>query len=75
MNAKGYLAAEHPEYSYPEAGDPPAPRGVKLQILTTGGIAVLGEWKDDTNFMAWAPLIKRNKEKEALIRQRKKGNA
>lgn len=64
---KSYLAAENPEYYYPAAGDPPAPLGVKLQILTTGGVVTLSQWSDDTNFIAWAPLLKRNKAKEAQL--------
>lgn len=64
---KSYLAAENPEYYYPAAGDPPAPLGVKLQILTSGGVAILGQWSENTNFVAWAPLLKRNKAKEARL--------
>jgi hypothetical protein len=37
----------------------PPPRGVKLLILTSGGVAVLGDWRDDSNFVAWSPLPKR----------------
>ena len=35
------------------------PRGVKLLILTSGGVAVIGDWVDDSNFVAWSPLPKR----------------
>jgi hypothetical protein len=35
------------------------PRGVKLLILTDGGVAVIGDWLDDSNFVAWSPLPKR----------------
>jgi len=38
--------------------DPP-PRGVKLLLLTSGGVAVLGDWRDDSNLVAWAPLPKK----------------
>lgn len=35
--------------------DPP-PRGVKLLLLTSGGVACLGDWRDDSNLVAWSPL-------------------
>jgi hypothetical protein len=35
------------------------PRGSKLLILTSGGVAVVGDWIDDSNFVAWSPLPKR----------------
>ncbi len=34
----------------------PPPRGVKIQLLTEGGIAVYGEWRDK-GFDAWAPCM------------------
>jgi hypothetical protein len=37
----------------------PPPRGSKLLILTSGGVAVFGDWMDDSNFVAWSPLPKR----------------
>jgi hypothetical protein len=43
--------------------------GSKCLLLTTGGIAVIGqlsgEWQ---GYMAWSPLPKRDKEKEATTR-------
>lgn len=39
-----------------EPKDEPPPRGVKLLILTSGGVAVFGDWMDDSNFVAWSPL-------------------
>jgi hypothetical protein len=42
-----------------EPQDEPPPRGVKLLILTSGGVAVFGDWMDDSNFVAWSPLPKR----------------
>ena len=63
----GYLASSDPEWSYPAAGDPPAPLGVKLQLLNSGGVATMGPWTDGSNFIAWAPLLKRNKAKEAYL--------
>ena len=70
-NAKGYLASHEPEFLYPEAGDPPAPLGTKLQLLNSGGCVTLGPWTEGSNFIAWAPLLKRNKAKEALIASKK----
>ena len=35
--------------------DPP-PRGVKLIILTSGGVAIVSDWSDDSNHTAWHPL-------------------
>jgi len=39
------------------------PRGVKLLILTDGGVAVIGDWLDDSNFVAWSPLPKKESAK------------
>ena len=33
----------------------PPPRGVKLNLLTRGGVAVYGSWAVDS--VAWAPLL------------------
>jgi len=41
-------------WRYPEIDAPP--RGVKLLLLTSGGIACLGDWRDDSNLVAWSPL-------------------
>jgi len=38
----------------------PPPSGVKLLILTTGGVAVIGDWSDKSNFLAWSPLPKKH---------------
>lgn len=72
QTAAGYLASADPEWQYPEAGDPPAPRGTKLQLLNRDGAATMGQWTDDSNFIAWAPLLKRNKAKERLINERRR---
>ena len=32
------------------------PRGVKLLMLTSGGVAVQGDWMDGSNYVAWSPL-------------------
>jgi hypothetical protein len=72
VNAKGYLASATPEWSYPEAGDPPAPLGTTIQLLNSGGASTKGQWTDESNFIAWAPLLKRNKDKERLIAEKGK---
>ena len=59
-----YLAGSA-EYRYPGLGDPPAPPGTNCLILTKHGVCVKGFWGPDA--IAWAPLPKRNKEKEALL--------
>lgn len=38
-----------------------APRGVKLQLLGAGGVAVYGPYHGDAFWQAWAPLPKRRK--------------
>lgn len=37
----------------------PPPLGRKLLLLTSGGVAALGDWMTDSNFVAWSPLPKR----------------
>ena len=39
----------------------PPPRGSKLLVLTSGGVAVIGDWVDDSNFVAWSPLPRKRK--------------
>lgn len=39
----------------------PPPRGVKLLILQSGGVAIFGEWRNDSNYVMWSPLPKRKK--------------
>lgn len=34
----------------------PPPRGVKLLLLTSGNVAVVGDWRTDSNLIAWHPL-------------------
>lgn len=40
----------------------PPPRGVKLLLLTSGGVACIGDWRDDSNFVSWSPLPKKRQE-------------
>ena len=37
----------------------PPPRGVKLLVLTRGGVTVIGDWVTNSNFVAWSPMPKR----------------
>ena len=52
-------------YRYPAAGDEPAAPGTKSLILTQGGVCVIGMWGDDA--IAWAPMPRRNHDKERAI--------
>lgn len=53
---KNYLAGDA-QWRWPHLGDN-APQGVKLHLLTEGGVSVVGPWADDAGFVAWAPLIR-----------------
>jgi hypothetical protein len=52
-------------WRYPAAGDEPCPRATKCLILTNLGVCVIGTWGNDA--LAWAPMPKRDKTKEATI--------
>ena len=54
-----------PEFLYPHAGDEAPRPGAKVILLTKGGIATTGPW-DAAYCIGWAPLPKRNKEKEEV---------
>jgi hypothetical protein len=64
---KGYMASDDGRFRYPAGGDEPAPLGAKVQILTEGGICIHAIWQDDSGFIAWAPLPKRDHEREAKL--------
>lgn len=61
-------------YLYPAAGDDKPPNGAKVLLLTRGGVCIVGNWPkghDDNGtgfFLGWAPLPKRDKVKEGLLR-------
>ena len=63
---KGYVAGG-PAYHYPAAGDSAPPGGAKVLLLTRDGICVDGPWCGDGRFLGWAPLPRRDKDKEARI--------
>ena len=61
-HGEGYLSGEV-YWRYTE----PAPKGVKLSLLTIGKVQVTGEWTDGGGFIAWSPLIPRDKNTERLL--------
>ena len=63
---KDYVAGGD-EYQYPELGEPKPPGGAKVLLLTQGHVCVQGNWADNGPYLGWAPLPKRNKEKEAKL--------
>ena len=44
----------------------PPDTSAKCLLLTDGGIAIIGQWRDGNGLLAWLPLPKRNKEYEPL---------
>lgn len=64
---KTYFASNDLWYRYPKSGDPKPPGGADVLLLTKGGIAVRGVWRDDGSVIAWCPMPKRNKTKEGSI--------
>ncbi len=52
----------------------PERRG-KMHLLTVGCVSVTGDWKGELGefYLAWSPLLKRDKEKEAAIVAARKG--
>lgn len=66
--ARDYIAGV-PVWHYPGAGDALPPGGAKCLLLTEGGICVTGTWRPDGGFIAWSPMPKRSKLKEALLCQ------
>lgn len=67
MNSKTHITAETGEiywrYEVPHSTD------AKVLLLTVGRIAVTGQWYGPygQNFIAWAPLPRRDKEQEARL--------
>jgi hypothetical protein len=66
ITLKEYVAGGAP-YLYPAAGDQRPPGGAKVQLLTKGGVCVTGCWSDSGGYLGWAPLPKRDKDKEAQL--------
>mgnify|MGYP001010898610 CR=1 FL=1 len=63
--SKSYVVGDL-EFQYPGAGDKIPPGGAKVHLLTVGGICIDGHWPTP-GCIAWAPLPKRNKDKERQI--------
>lgn len=65
MTDQTHIAAPPTAWRY----EVPPNRGAKVQLLTVGGISVTGQWYGEHGqyFMAWAPLLKRDKAREAEI--------
>ncbi len=65
MIEKYISASEITEWNYKN----PAPPGEKVNLLTLGGGSVTGDYKGVPGefFLAWSPLLKRNKELEATL--------
>jgi hypothetical protein len=66
-NNAAVISSSDTEYRYPAVGDPKPTSGTKVLVLTEGGICMATAWLDVPFFVAWAPVPKRNKEKEAEI--------
>lgn len=47
----------------------PAPKGVKLRVMTEGGLECDAFWRDDSGFLAWHPLLKAPRWLKAKIRE------
>lgn len=64
--AKTHLAGgDH--YRYPGAGDELPPSGASVTLLTKGGVAVRGVWLPGGAYLGWAPLPRRDKDKEKQL--------
>ena len=65
MTRPDYIAGDA-VYRYPGAGDDLPPAGAKVLILTEGGMCIIGQWRSDSDFVAWAPMPRRNPEKKKV---------
>lgn len=72
VSSKGYFAESETEYFYPELdGEPKAPLGAKVIMLNEGGVAFYACGCAPLAMLPWAPLPRRNKEKERLIKEQR----
>lgn len=64
--AKEYITAPVSVWNYDMAA---LPSGTKCMLLNPGGVACLGSVTQSTrdHFLAWAPMPKRDKEKERKL--------
>lgn len=53
---------------------PQVPANTKMQLLTTGGVCVVGTWEGELgeHYVGWAPLLRRDKAEERRILARYK---
>jgi hypothetical protein len=58
VNDKSYIAGDQNEQYWRR--EIPNRRSCKMQLLTIGGVCVLGHWVGELNqyYTAWAPLLK-----------------
>jgi hypothetical protein len=62
-----YQAGE-PGWIYPDLGEPvPERSDAKVHLLAISGICIPGHWTGDPFYIAWSPLPKRDREKEARV--------
>lgn len=66
MSENRVLPAASGEVYYRDPDTDPPPMGVKLLVLTSGGVAIISDWRQDTNFVQWSPLPR--KRLPALLR-------
>lgn len=59
MSENKVLGAASGEARYRTPQEEAPPLGVKLLVYTSGGVTVVSDWRDDSNFLAWAPLPKK----------------
>jgi hypothetical protein len=48
-------ASGAPGFRWPDEEQPP--RGVKLIVYTSGGVSIISDWWDDSNHIAWSPML------------------
>ena len=64
LNADQTVAVD-PEYFWRQMDD--CPHGIKVQLLSQGGVAVYGVYRrGDTFWKGWAPLPKQRKENDSI---------
>lgn len=67
MTEQKVITAAVSTWRYPHAGDGYPPGGAKVWLLTRGGVAVTGPWTSDGRYLAWAPMPRRDRAKEAVL--------
>jgi hypothetical protein len=56
MSENKVLPAISGEVYFRDPEEDPPPKGAKLLILTSGNTALVSDWWDNSNFVAWSPL-------------------